>query len=111
MQAGRVVGVGMSERHNDQIVSIAAAPGPLSISEETKLYVLPAWPSSMSDIAAASAMSRTSTTAIPRLLDLCETAIHEHFCSCDVATIIGCEKYDSLRDLNRCTDPAEGDTV
>ena len=43
----------------------AAASGPLSGAGPTRPYVLPACPSVVSERAAASAMSRTSTAAIP----------------------------------------------
>src|SRR5262249_58087107 len=44
-------------------------------------------------------------------LHLCEAAIHKHFRARDVAGVVGGEKYDCLRDLIGCTEPAEWHTV
>src|SRR5438128_1812661 len=40
-------------------------------------------------------------------LHLGEAAIHKQFRSRDVAAVVGCEKYHSLRDLIGCAEPAE----
>src|SRR5262245_39119340 len=40
-------------------------------------------------------------------LHLCKTTVHEQFGSRDIATVVGCEKHDGLRDLVRSTEAAE----
>src|SRR5258707_436198 len=40
-------------------------------------------------------------------LHLCETAVHEQFCSRDEAAVVGCEKHDGLRYLIGSAEPAE----
>src|SRR5580704_2050642 len=42
---------------------------------------------------------------------LCETTIHKQFRSRDIAAVVGCEKYDGLRDLFWFPEPAERDSV
>ncbi len=44
-------------------------------------------------------------------LHLCHAAIHKQFRSRDVAAVVGGEKHHGLRDLIRCTEPAERNTV
>ncbi len=39
-------------------------------------------------------------------LDLCETPIHEQFCSRDVAAVVRCEKHHGFGDLVGCTEPS-----
>jgi hypothetical protein len=40
-----------------------------------------------------------------------EAAVHKQFRSSDVAAVVGCEEQHGFRDLVRCTEPAERDTV
>jgi len=44
-------------------------------------------------------------------LDLCEAAVHEQFCSRDVAAVVGCQKHDRLRNFVGCSEPAERNRV
>ena len=52
-----------------------------------------------------------SKTCLSTVLNLRDAAVHEQFGSCDVAGVVGCEKYDRLRDLIGRAESAERNRI